>query len=257
MRELENKVALVTGASRGIGRGITKALAADGAMVIVHFGRNSEAAAETVAAITSRGGAAFPLQADLASAEDIERFFLVLDEQLTMQKGTNRLDILVNNAGIASSASYREMSAAQFDHLFAVNVRGAFLMTQAAIRRIGAGGRIINISPLASRHAAPSPMVPPYSMTKAALDAFTLGLAQDLGPLNITANVLAPGPVETDINSQFFSKPGMRIGIDEQTALRHRHGGGHRKPGALPCLEPEPADNRSILRCQRRIPLVG
>ena len=92
-------------------------------------------------------------------------------------------------------------------------------MTQAAVRRMRPGGRIINISALASRHAAPSPMVPAYSMTKAALDAFTLWLAQDLGALNITANVIAPGPVETNINSQFLSKPETRKGIEEQTAL--------------------------------------
>jgi len=219
MQELENKVALITGASRGIGRGIAEALAGDGTMVIVHFGRNSQAADETVRGITSRGGVAFALQADLASAEEIERFFVALDEQLTAQTGSSQLDILVNNAGIASPASYREMSTAQFDHLFAVNVRGAFLVTQAAIRRMRPGGRIINISSLASRHAAPSPMVPPYSMTKAALDAFTLGLAQDLGPLNITANAIAPGPVETDINSQFLSRAEIRKGIEEQTAL--------------------------------------
>ena len=219
MRELENKVALVTGASRGIGRGIAEALAGDGAMVIIHFGRNSEAADETVKLIASRGGAAFALPADLACAQEIESFFVALDEQLTARAGSNQLDILVNNAGIASPASYREMSAAQFDHLFAVNVRGAFLVTQAAIRRMRPGGRIINISSLASRHAAPSPMVPPYSMTKAALDALTLGLAQDLGQLNITANVIAPGPVETDINSQFLSRPEIRKGIEEQTAL--------------------------------------
>jgi 3-oxoacyl-[acyl-carrier protein] reductase len=105
----------------------------------------------------------------LVSPGEIERFFAALDEELTKRTGSNQLDILVNNAGIASPASYREMSVEQFDHLFAVNVRGAFLMTQPAIRRMRRGGRIINISSLASRHAAPSPMVPPYSMTKAAL----------------------------------------------------------------------------------------
>jgi 3-oxoacyl-[acyl-carrier protein] reductase len=93
-------------------------------------------------------------------------------------------------------------------------------MTQAAIRRMRPGGRIINISSLASRHAAPSPKVPPYGMTKAALDAFTLGLAHDLGALNTTANVIAPGSVETDINPRFLSQPEIRQGTEEQTALR-------------------------------------
>src|SRR5215469_16465791 len=102
MRELENKVALVTGASRGIGRGIAEALAGDGAMVVVHYGQNLEAANETVKLIASRQVTAFPLQANLASAEEIERFFLSLDEQLTVRAGSNQLDILVNNADIAS-----------------------------------------------------------------------------------------------------------------------------------------------------------
>jgi 3-oxoacyl-[acyl-carrier protein] reductase len=140
MGELSGKVALVTGASRGIGRSIAEVLAKDDAMVIVHFGKNSMAAEETVAAIASRGGSAFALQADLASPEEIERFFVVLDEELTMRRGNNQLDILLNNAGIASPASYREMSVEQFDHLFAVDVRGAFLMTQAAIHRMRPGG---------------------------------------------------------------------------------------------------------------------
>jgi 3-oxoacyl-[acyl-carrier protein] reductase len=141
MGELSGKVALVTGASRGTGRSIAEALANDDAMVIVHFGKNSKAAEETVGAIPSRGGSAFALPADLASPEEIERFFVVLDEELAMRRGNNQLDILLNNAGIASPASYREMSVEQFDHLFAVNVRGAFLMTQAAIHRMRPGGR--------------------------------------------------------------------------------------------------------------------
>jgi len=140
MGELNGKVALVTGASGGIGRSIAEVLANDDAMVIVHFGKNSKAAEETVGAIASRGGSAFALQADLASPEEIERFFVVLDAELTMRRGNNQLDILLNNAGIASPASYLEMSVEQFYHLFAVNVRGAFLMTQAAIHRMRPGG---------------------------------------------------------------------------------------------------------------------
>jgi 3-oxoacyl-[acyl-carrier protein] reductase len=220
MGDLSSKVALVTGASRGIGRAIAETLASDGALVIVHFGRNSKAAEEAVGVIASRGGTAFALQADLGAPQEIERFIVKLDEELNARTGNTQLDILVNNAGIASPASYREMSVEQFDHLFAVNVRGAFLMTQAAIRRMRRGGRIINISSLASRHAAPSAMVPPYSMTKAALDAFTLGLAQDLGAQGTTANTVAPGAIETDINAQLLRQPEIRKGIEAQTALR-------------------------------------
>jgi 3-oxoacyl-[acyl-carrier protein] reductase len=217
---LKDKIAVVTGSSRGIGRAIAERLAKEGALVVVHYGSNSKAADETVRAIKSESGAAFALPADLASVEEIQRFFRRLDEELTSRSGSNQFDILVNNAGIASPASYREMTAEQFDHLFAVNVRGAFFVTQAAIPRLRNGARIVNISSIASRHASPSPMTPPYSMTKAALDAFTLGLAQDLGQRGIIANTIAPGAVETDINVQFLQKPEIRKVIEEQTALR-------------------------------------
>ncbi len=219
MRSLNKRVAVVTGASRGIGRAIAEAFAKNGALVVVHFGQNNMAANETVSAIESIGGAAFAIQADLASPDEIQRFYHTLDQQVTARTGTEGFDILVNNAGIASPASYREMTADQFDYLFAVNVRGAFLMTQAAISRLRDGGRIINISSVASRHASPTPMVPPYSMTKAALDAFTLGLAQDLGSRNITANTIAPATVETDMNARFISDPQVRKAIEAQTAL--------------------------------------
>jgi 3-oxoacyl-[acyl-carrier protein] reductase len=220
MSSLRNKIAVVTGASRGIGHSVAEILAKDGALVVVHFGQNSKAAEETVSTIASNGGAAVAIQADLASFSQIQRFYEALDRELIARTGRNQFDILVNNAGIASPASYREMTAEQFDHLFAVNVRGAFFMTQAAISRLRDGGRIINVSSLASQHAPPSTRVAPYSMSKAALDAFTRCLAQDLGNRNITANTIAPGPVETDINSHFLRDPGIRKGIEEQTALR-------------------------------------
>src|SRR6195256_1033925 len=201
---LKNKIAVVTGSSRGIGRVIPERLAKEGALVVVHYGSNSKAADETVRAIKSVNGAAFALPADLSSVEEIQHFFGRLDEELTSRSGSNQFDILVNNAGISSPASYREMTPEQFDHLFAVNVRGAFFVTQAAIPRLRDGARIVNISSIASRHASPSPMTPPYSMTKAALDAFTLGLAQDLGRRRIIVNTIAPGAVETDINVPFL-----------------------------------------------------
>jgi 3-oxoacyl-[acyl-carrier protein] reductase len=219
--KLKDKVAIVTGSSRGIGRGIAERLAQEGSLVVVHYGSRAKAADETVREIESKGGAAFALQADLSSVDEIQRFFQKLDAELTSRTGTNQLDILVNNAGISSPASYREMTVEQFDHLFAVNVRGPFFVTQAAIPRLRDGGKIINISSMASRHASPSPFTPPYSMTKAALDAFTLGLAQDLGQRNIIANTIAPGAVETDINAQFLRRPEIRKVIEEQTALRH------------------------------------
>jgi len=217
---LQAKVAVITGSSRGIGRGIAERLAKEGALVVIHCGSNAKAADEVVRAIESKGGTAFALQADLASVEEIQRFFERLDENLVSRTGSNQFDILVNNAGISSPAPYHQMTVEQFDHLFAVNVRGPFFVTQAAIARLREGGKIINISSLASRHASPSPFTAAYSMTKAALDAFTLALAQDLGQRKIVANTIAPGAVETDMNVQFLQKPEIRKVIEEQTALR-------------------------------------
>lgn len=217
--ELKEKVAVVTGGGRGIGRAIAERLAKVGALVVVHYDSNMEAAAETVREIESKGGTAFAAQADLSSIEQIQRFFRTLDDDLTSRTGDNRFDILVNNAGISSPAPYQQMTAEQFDHLFAVNVRGAFFLTQFALPRLRDGGRIINISSTASRRATPSPVTAAYSMTKAALDAFTLALAQDLGRRKITVNTIAPGTVETDINAQFLQQPEVRNLIEGQTAL--------------------------------------
>lgn len=169
--------------------------------------------------IESKGGAAFAVQADLSSVEQIRRFFQTLDADLTSRTGTNRFDILVNNAGVSSPAPYQQMTAEQFDHLFAVNVRGAFFVTQSALSRLRDGGRIINISSTASRRATPSPVTAAYSMTKAALDAFTLALAQDLGRRKVTVNTIAPGAVETNINAAALQKPEVRMLIEGQTAL--------------------------------------
>jgi NAD(P)-dependent dehydrogenase (short-subunit alcohol dehydrogenase family) len=152
---LKNKIGVVTGSSRGIGRAIAERLAEDGALVAVHYATNAEAAAATVRQIEANGGAAFAVQADLARTEQIQQLFETLDAELTRRTGEAHFDILVNNAGVNSPASYRQMTVEQLDHLFAVNVRGAFFVTQAAVPRLRDGGRIINISSTASRHAAP------------------------------------------------------------------------------------------------------
>lgn len=214
------KVAVVTGASRGIGRAIAIALAQRDFMIVVHFGKSRSTAEEVVHEITVGGGSAFSAQADLASLDAVFAFYQALDDELTKRTGARDFDVLVNNAGIASPASYRELTAEQYEHLFAVNLRAPFFLTQLAIPRLRDGGRIINISSLASRRASPSPMTVPYSMTKAALDAFTLGAAQDLGARQITVNTVAPGAVATDMNAQYLNDPSIRKGVEAQTALR-------------------------------------
>jgi 3-oxoacyl-[acyl-carrier protein] reductase len=217
--DLEGKVALVTGSSRGIGRAIAERMASDGALTVVHYGRNAAAANEAVAAIESKGGRAFPVGAELSSPDEIRSLFEKIESELESRTGAKGVDVLVNNAGANSPAHYQQMTPEQFDQLFAVDVRGAFLVTQSALSRMRDGGRIINISSVVSRRPTLSPIAIPYAMAKGALDAFTLGLSQDLGRRKITVNTIAPGIVETDINRDALRKPEVRKMLEGQTAL--------------------------------------
>src|SRR6516162_2137597 len=139
---LKGKVAVVTGASRGIGRAIALRLARDGALVCVNYHSNAEAAKATVAEIEAAGGEAFALQADVGSVEQLGRFFEALDAELTARRGDRRFDILVNNAGIAFRGTTEATSEADFDRLFATNVKGPFFVTKHALPRLRDGGRI-------------------------------------------------------------------------------------------------------------------
>lgn len=217
---LVGKIAVVTGSSRGIGRAIAEKFASEAAFVVVHSSRENDAAFSALKAIITRGGQGIALAADLSVVSQIEQFYQALDTALTEHMGTPQLDILVNNAGINADAPYQQMTEEQFDRIFAVNVKGAFFMTQMALARMRDQGRIINLSSFASRHASPSPYTLSYSMTKGALDSFTVALAGDLGKRGITANTIAPATVETDMNRRFISDPKVRGGIEAETALR-------------------------------------
>jgi NAD(P)-dependent dehydrogenase (short-subunit alcohol dehydrogenase family) len=190
---LDGKVALVTGGSRGIGRGIAERLAADGARVAVHYGTNAAAAAEVVAGIEARGGSAFAVGQPLGAPGDAEALFAQLD---------GPLDILVNNAGIAAQAGLAETTPAVYDELFAVNARAPFFLTQAAVERMGDGGRVITISSGVTRQAWPNLLA--YSMTKAAIETMTATLAKELAPRGITVNAVAAGLVDTDMNAAWL-----------------------------------------------------
>lgn len=216
---LEGKVAVVTGSSRGIGRAIAEKFASEGAFIVVHSSKESDAAFSTLKSITTNGGEAIALAADLSSVDQIRRLYESLDKELTEHLGASQLHILVNNAGINSPAPYQQLTEEQFDKVFAVNAKGAFFMTQMALPRMRDGGRIINISSFASRRASPSPYTLSYSMAKGALDAMTVALAGDLGKRGITVNTLAPATVETDINRKFITDPKVRRGIEAETAL--------------------------------------
>ncbi|MGW2227781.1 SDR family oxidoreductase [Streptomyces formicae] len=191
---LAGKTALVTGGSRGIGRGIAERLGRDGARVGVHFGSNEVAAKETVAAIEAEGGSAFAIGTELGTEGDARALWSRFDAH------ADGLDILVNNAGIGTSSSFTETEVAEYDRLFAVNVKAPYFITQLGAERLRDGGRVINISSGLSRAAA-MPEIMAYAMTKGALDVFTQNLSKVLGPRGITVNSVAPGIVDTDNNA--------------------------------------------------------
>jgi len=214
---LKGKIAVITGASRGIGRAIAVRIAKDGAMVVVNYQKNAEAAAAVVREIEAAGGEAFALPGDVSTVEQIHSFFQTLDTELIKRKDSNQFDILVNNAGIGRQGTVETTSEEIFDQLFDLNVKGTFFMTQQAISRLRDGGRIINLSSALSRYAYPQ--MAAYSMGKAAINHFTLILAADLGKRGITVNAIAPGLIATDFTAHTRQNPKAIQQISSHTAL--------------------------------------
>jgi 3-oxoacyl-[acyl-carrier protein] reductase len=220
-RKLEGKVALVTGGSRGIGAAIAKRLAAEGASVALTYSKGADAATAVVKAIEGAGGKALAIRADAADADAVR------NAVETTVKSFGRLDVLVNNAGTAIPMKVEETTLADFDRVFATNVRGVFVATQAALKHMKTGARIIMIgSCLGERVLIPG--MAPYSATKGAVKLFTQGLARELGARGITVNNVQPGPIDTDLNpasgdwagSQKAMVPLDRYGhVDEVAAL--------------------------------------
>ena len=214
---LKGKIAVITGASRGIGRAIALRLAKDGALVVVNYQKNAEAAAAVVREIEAASGEAFAVQGDVGSLAGISGFFQSLDAQLTKRRGGNRFDILVNNAGIGRDGTVETTSEAAFDELIAVNLKGPFFVAQQAISRLRDGGRIINLSSALSRIAYPR--MAAYSMGKAAINHFTLILAAELGNRGITVNAVGPGLTVTDFTAHARQDPRVVEHITAHTAL--------------------------------------
>jgi 3-oxoacyl-[acyl-carrier protein] reductase len=212
MTELTTKTALVTGASRGIGRAVAGRLAADGALVGVHYGTNDDAAKETLAAIEAAGGKAFVLKADLGLDDAIDRLFDDLDAALDGKA----LDVLVNNAGVLDPTPFDQVTAAAFDQSYAVNVRAPFFITQRAVARMRNGGCIINLSSAVTRIASPFTH---YAMNKAAIEVFGHTLANALGPRQITVNTVTPGVVDTDMGAWLDAAPGIRPAVISTIAM--------------------------------------
>jgi 3-oxoacyl-[acyl-carrier protein] reductase len=196
---MKGKTALVTGASRGIGRAIAERLAADGALVAIHYGGNDAAANETLKAIEKVGGQAFLVKAELGVNGDIDTLFTKLEKGLAGR----RLDILVNNAAVAPQNSITETTPEEFDRIFAINVRAPFFIIQRALSLMPDGGRIINISSGVTWFATPATV---YSMTKGALNVLGRSLANSLGDRNITVNTVSPGITDTDMNPSIRDK---------------------------------------------------
>jgi 3-oxoacyl-[acyl-carrier protein] reductase len=191
MSKLAGKVALITGASKGIGAGIAKSLGAAGASVVVNYASSKQGADQVVAEITAQGGKAIAVQGDVSKAVDVQRLFA------ETKKAFGSLDVLVNNAGVYQFGPLESVTEAEFHRQFNTNVLGLLLATQEAAKQFGAdGGSVINIGSVASRTAPPMSAI--YTATKGAVDALTPVLAKELASKKIRVNGISPGPIETE-----------------------------------------------------------
>ncbi|GIG68834.1 SDR family NAD(P)-dependent oxidoreductase [Phytomonospora endophytica] len=212
MTALNGKTALVTGASRGIGRAIALRLAVEGALVAVHYAGNDDAAAQTLAEIEQAGGRAFPVRAAFGTDGDIDALFTGLETGLAGRP----LDILVNNAALPSAGSLAETTPETFDRLLAVNVKAPFFIIQRALAIMADDGRIINLSSAATRVARPALA---HAMAKGAINALSLGLAQQVGKRGITVNAVAPGPTLTESSDWMVATPAVEERLGAANAL--------------------------------------
>jgi 3-oxoacyl-[acyl-carrier protein] reductase len=192
-KKLEGKIALITGGSRGIGAAIAERLAADGAKVAITYTKGADAARTVVKAIERAGGKAIAIQADAADAEAGKAAV----EKTVATFG--RLDVLVNNAGTAIPKPFEDSTLEEMDRVLDINVRGVFVATQAALKHMGDGGRIIMIGSAVGERAV-APGLVPYAATKGAVKMFTQALSREVGRRGITVNNVQPGPIDTDLN---------------------------------------------------------
>jgi NAD(P)-dependent dehydrogenase (short-subunit alcohol dehydrogenase family) len=224
-QDLKEKTALVTAASRGIGRAIAQRLAASGALVGINFATNEGAARETLKSIESQGGKGFLLQGTLGTPEVAHSIAAALQSELTKRTGSSGLDILVNNAGGVGGggeATFVETTPEIYQRTFADNVGSTFFLTQALLSHLRTGGRVINISSAGARLALQQEFV--YCMAKGAVEVFTRALAKDLGPRGITVNVVAPGLIGTEAAVDYMNNPDALNYMKSNTALGRPYG---------------------------------
>jgi|SRR5579883_2088560 len=211
-KKLTGKVAVVTGASKGIGAAIAKQLAAEGAAVVVNYSSSKAGADKVVDEITKQGGKAIAVQANVANKADIERLFA------ETKKTFGHLDVLVNNAGVYEFAPLENITPEHYHRQFDLNVLGLILTTQEAVKRFNSSGSIINISSVVSTSPLPGASV--YSATKAAVDAVTKSLAKELGPRKIRVNSINPGMIETEgVHSAGILETDLKKQVETQTPL--------------------------------------
>jgi 3-oxoacyl-[acyl-carrier protein] reductase len=193
LKKLEGKTALVTGGSRGIGAAIAKRLAADGARVAITYSKGADVASSVVKAIEDAGGKAVAIQADATDPKAVQD---AVDKNVS---AFGKLDVLVNNAGTAIPKKFEETTLQELDQVINLNIRGVFVTTQAALKQMNNGGRIISIGSCVGERMM-TPGLVPYSATKSAIRMFTQGLSREVGDRGITVNNVQPGPIDTDLN---------------------------------------------------------
>ncbi len=215
MASLSGKVAIVTGASSGIGRAIAERLAEDGAIVVVNYGTSGEKAQQVVTGIQAKGGKAVAVQSDMSQVSDARRLVIETVKQFS------RLDILVNNAGRFMPKPLMETTEEDFDQIIALNAKGPYFAMQEAAKVLKEGGRIVNISTDGTHLSFPGATA--YLGSKGALEQYTKGLAQELAPRGITVNTVSPGFTETGMMTDQFRQIGIQMSPLKRLGATQRH----------------------------------
>jgi len=213
MTDLTNKIALVTGASRGIGRATASRLAEAGARVIVHYSASKAAADELVAEIRAKGGQADAVGGDLSASDAAHKL-----AEAIKALGIEKLDVLVNNAGVANLGAIQDQTVEDFDRHFAINVRAPYFLTQQLLPLLGEGSSVIFLSSVVARVAFDGTSA--YSATKGAVEVITRNLAKELGPRGIRVNAIAPGAIDTDMAQGFIGSDEGREYVKNMQALK-------------------------------------
>lgn len=216
-KSLQGKTALVTGASRGLGRAIAQDLAALGALVAINYANNEKAAHETLASIEAKGGQGFLLQGTLGSYESAVQLAADLDAELTKRTGETGLDVLVNNAGGGVLATVDDTTPEIFEKTVADNLSGPFYVSKLLKSRMRRGGRVIFMSSVGARQALPQYAI--YAVCKAGINTLTVVMAKEFGPAGVTVNCIMPGLIATDSNSDLRADPATVAFMEKNTLL--------------------------------------